>query len=469
MIKKKEIARGPILVVDSSEGIRSYLFSLLKGWGYDVELVSSGEQAIEFIEERGLPGLVLLDLLLPGMSGFETLRQMRKIEEMLPIVILSVVSRVPIIVDSMKAGAADFISKPFEEDELQRIVARLLPLIEYSDVSGTEKTGAQEYIWDSPSMVEIRNVIEQISDTDVTVLIQGESGVGKEVVARSIHNLSSRKETTFVKVNCAALPEDLLESELFGYEKGAFTGANARKIGKFEVADGGTIFLDEIGEMSPALQAKLLQVLQDRSFSRLGGNREISVDIRIVCATHRTLTEMVLRNTFRKDLYFRLNVVSILIPPLRDQREMIPKLIESFLSRYKVEYRRPHYQISEQLMRSFSDHSFPGNIRELENMIKRTIVLASEESVLTELSKKARFRRGRQDEFRALLEEVEESAGAISLREVSRLASLQVEREAIDTALHQTGWNRKQAAQLLGVSYKTLLQKIRDCELTASG
>ena len=315
-------------------------------------------------------------------------------------------------------------------------------------------------------MRQIRQVIEQIGDTDVTVLIQGESGVGKEIVARAIHSESTRSDGPFVKVNCAALPEDLLESELFGYEAGAFTGANGRKPGRFELANGGTMFLDEIGEMSPGLQAKLLHVLQERTFSRLGGNQEIEVDVRVVCATHRPLTEMVEDRTFREDLYFRLNVVNIEIPPLRNRRDEIPQLMDTFLRRYSATYEKPLPELSERLLSAVDRYPFPGNVRELENLIKRLVVLESEESILADLTGSGRTR-ARGSELEALLQEVEETAGEVPLREVGRRVALQAERETIGVALDRTQWNRKQAAKLLGVSYKTLLQKIRDCGIEA--
>ncbi|MDG2335586.1 MAG: sigma-54 dependent transcriptional regulator, partial [Myxococcota bacterium] len=320
-------------------------------------------------------------------------------------------------------------------------------------------------VWSGSAMVEIRGIIEQISDTDVTVLVQGESGVGKEIVARSIHRLSNRADGPFVKVNCAALPEDLLESELFGYEKGAFTGAYSRKHGKFEVATGGTIFLDEIGEMSPGLQAKLLQVLQDSRFTRLGGNKDVEVDLRVVCATHRPLLEMVSRNDFREDLYFRLNVVNIHIPPLRDRREEIDPLVERFLEKYSRHYGKGVTLLSELMRKAFATYDFPGNVRELENMLKRIVVLESEDSVLAELGEKQKS--GHQDkiDFDALLEEVAATAGEVPLREVSRKVAVEVERQAIGMALRRTDWNRKKAASLLGVSYKTLLLKIKECEV----
>jgi two-component system, NtrC family, response regulator AtoC len=322
----------------------------------------------------------------------------------------------------------------------------------------------ESVVWGSESMRAVRALLEQVADTDVTMLIQGESGVGKEIVARTAHELSPRRERPFVKVNCAALPADLLESELFGYEKGAFTGASGRKYGKFELAHTGTIFLDEIGEMSPALQAKLLQVLQDGEFSRLGGNREIRVDVRVLCATNRRLPEMVREGSFREDLYFRLNVVSVTIPPLRDRREEIPALVDSFLRRFAARYEKPVTQLSPALAEELSRYAFPGNVRELENLMKRVVVLENDELILTELRRADRGR-SRSAALRALIEGLEESAGALPLREVGRRAAQEAEREAIDRVLHHTHWNRKQAAKLLGVSYKTLLQKIRDCGL----
>jgi two-component system response regulator AtoC len=317
-------------------------------------------------------------------------------------------------------------------------------------------------------MQEIRAVLEQVGETNVTVLIQGESGVGKEIVARTAHSVSTRSEYPFVKVNCAALPTDLLESELFGYEKGAFTGAARRKTGKFEHAHKGTIFLDEIGEMSGPLQAKLLQVLQDHEFTRLGGNAEVKVDLRVVCATNRNLDEMVADGAFRADLFFRLNVVNVTIPPLRERCQEIPTLVESFLHRYSALYGKPVPAISTELMDAFQRYAFPGNVRELENLIKRVIVLESDRTVLNEMLERER---GEPTSFSALAEFIvhsERTAGEIPLREVGRRAAQEAERETIGQMLRYTDWNRKRAAGLLGISYKTLLQKIRGCGLEPS-
>jgi two-component system response regulator AtoC len=381
---------------------------------------------------------------------------------------LSVVGKASTIVEAMQLGAVDYLNKPFEEEELEATLAKVLE--ERALVHERDRLLAElddpidSVVWASAAMQRVHDLIEQVADTDVTVLIQGESGSGKEVVARTLHGVSTRSHRPFVKVNCAALPGNLLESELFGYEKGAFTGATARKPGKFEIAHRGTIFFDEIGEMSPPLQAKLLQVLQDGRFSRLGGNREIAVDVRVVCATHRKLDEMVREGSFREDLFFRLNVVKVFLPPLSERREEIPLLVNNFLRRGAARYRKPIPRMSDRLMKAFERYPFPGNVRELENMVKRIVVLESEDIILDEMARRERGARGGTSML-DLIEEIERTAGEIPLREVGRRVAMEAERATIDRALHYTNWNRKRAARLLGVSYKTLLQKIRGCGL----
>ena len=458
-----------VLVVDDAEGIRTYLANLLELASYEVDTAEDGRRALALLEGGAAPDVIILDIMMPGIDGIETLRRIREIEGEVPVIMLSVVGKASTIVEAMQLGAVDYLNKPFEEEELELTLQKVLEKKslererdQLSDELGRYREGV---VWASSAMREIKGVLEQVADTDVTVLIQGESGVGKEIVARTVHDISSRSHEPFVKVNCAALPEDLLESELFGYEKGAFTGATQRKPGKFEVADKGSIFLDEIGEMSGPLQAKLLQVLQDSEFTRLGGNREVSVDVRVVCATNRKLDEMVRERSFREDLFFRLNVVNVFIPPLRERRDEIPALIKTFLRRYAPVYRKPMPEISEELMDAFDRYPFPGNVRQLENMIKRVIVLESEVSVLDEMTEGKRAAIGSYGALAELIEEVEQSAGEIPLREVGRRAAQEAERETIGLVLHHTNWNRKQAAGLLGVSYKTLLQKIRRCGL----
>jgi len=466
----KRVRSGPrILVVDDAEGIRTYLANLLELKGYQVDTAQDGRSALGLLAEGAAPDLVLLDVMMPGIDGIETLRQIRAQYERLPVVMLSVVGRASTIVEAMRLGASDYLNKPFEEEKLDALLARVLERRDLEDERDRLRAAVGDEpgweVWQSQAMQQILEILEQVADTDVTVLLQGESGVGKEVVARRLHSTSDRAKKPFVKVNCAALPEELLESELFGYELGAFTGANFRKPGRFETADTGTMFLDEIGEMSPGLQGKLLQVLQDGEFTRLGGNREVKVDVRVVCATNRSLLEMVVDKTFREDLYFRLNVVNIEVPPLRERRDEIPPLLDCFLRRSAERYGKPYRPISKRLKGLFNSYAFPGNVREFENMIKRIVVLESEASVVDELVRKQAGEQGNGAVLWALIDEVEESAGEVPLREVGRRVAMQAEREIIERVLSRTSWNRKQAAKLLNVSYKTLLQKIRECGL----
>ena len=467
-MEEETAPRPRVLIVDDAEGMRAYLAALFETRGFDVDTCDDGGRALRLLENGVDPDVILLDVMMPGTDGLAALARIRQDWPDVPVLMVSVIGKAGTIVEAMQGGAADYLTKPFEEAELDAALQRL------GLHGGAARAGAEtaildsaQTVWVSPAMREIRAVVEQIGDTDVTVLIQGESGAGKEVVAREVHAVSTRASGPFVKVNCAALPTDLLESELFGYEKGAFTGANGRKQGKFELASGGTIFLDEIGEMCPSLQAKLLQVLQDGEFTRLGGNREVRVDVRVVCATNRSLVDMVAAGDFREDLYFRLNVVAIDIPPLRDRREEVPLLVETFLARYAMLYERPHPGLSQPLIAALNSYAFPGNVRELENMIKRIVVLESEEGVLTDLTQPRAGRGDRRAELDALLEEIEETAGEMPLREVGRRFALEVEKEAIAHMLRQTGWNRKQAASRLGISYKTLLHKIRECGVDA--
>ena len=338
----------------------------------------------------------------------------------------------------------------------------------------------------SEKMAEVRHLISRVADTDVSVLIRGESGTGKELVARAIHSASPRRHRTFVKVNCAALPSELLESELFGFERGAFTGAIQQKPGKFEFAHEGTMFLDEIGEMHTPLQSKLLQVLQDGEFSRLGGRHDVRVDVRIVAATNRDLEIAVGDGHFREDLFFRLNVVCITLPPLRRRRDEIPLLTERFLRQYAEHYNKPPITLSHDTQRLFNEYDWPGNVRELENLLKRAIVLGSDESIRRELADAIAGRVGRSGLIPALQARTEpprpstanaprpQAAAASpeapasfigSLKDIGRHAAREAERELIYRTLQQTRWNRREAAEILGVSYKALLYKIKEAEL----
>ena len=466
--------RSQIMVVDDAEGIRTYLKNLLSLKGYEVLVAEDGQTALAMLNEGATPEVIILDIMMPGMDGIEMLRRVRESWPQLPVIMLSVVGKAGTIVDAMNLGAADYLNKPFEEEELEIALGKVLEketIKAERDELRERLRGYDEpaaFLWASEKMQRVHEVIEQVADADVTVLIHGDSGVGKEVVARTTHELSNRSKAPFVKVNCAALPEELLESELFGYERGAFTGASTRKSGKFELADNGTIFLDEIGEMSPPLQAKLLQVLQDGEFSRLGGQVDVHVDVRVIAATNRDLEQMVQSGAFREDLYYRLNVVNIHVPPLRERTEEIPVLVRHFLDLYSRKYKREMNTVSDRLMQGFCQYAWPGNVRELENMIKRIVVLQNEEAIADEIFAPPRQVGSTLSSVERMVEELDPTAEGVSLREIGKRAAREAEREALQRVLYQTNWNRKKAAKILEVSYKTLLQKIKECGLSQS-
>ncbi len=459
-----------LLVIDDDAGAREYLDALMTRDGYQVFLAASGEEALGGLSESR-PDLVTLDVVLDGMDGLETMRRIKKRLPDVPVVMLSGHGHASTIVEAMRLGAADFLRKPFEAEELGLAFERALETRalreEVEQLRGQAgHSAATEMIFgsDDGKMLEAREVAEQVADTDITVLIRGESGTGKEVIARTLHRLSGRRTKPFVKVNCAALPSELLESELFGFEKGAFTGAQKRKLGKFEFANHGTIFLDEIAEMSPGLQAKLLQVLQDGEFSRLGGESDIQVDTRILAATNRNLEEAVASNEFREDLYYRLNVVTIHMPPLRDRAGSIPILVDHFLRKFGEEYKRPIESLEPSTMRSFLEYHWPGNVRELENMIRRMIVLGNEEAVLDEINGRVKTTTATESDTIGLDQIGIELAngGSIDLKTIAKTAARAAEKRVIAKVLEQTRWNRKEAAELLQISYKALLYKMKD-------
>jgi transcriptional regulator with GAF, ATPase, and Fis domain len=343
-----------------------------------------------------------------------------------------------------------------------------------------------ELLGTGDKMREVRDLISRVADTDVTVLVRGESGTGKELVSRAIHAASPRRDRIFVKVNCAALPSELLESELFGFERGAFTGAIQHKPGKFEFANHGTMFLDEISEMSPALQSKLLQVLQDGEFARLGGRQDVRVDVRVVAATNRDLDNAVAEGRFREDLFFRLNVVCITLPPLRQRRDEIPPLTQHFLRRYSDHYNKPPLALATDTLRLFAEYDWPGNVRELENLVKRMVILGTDAQIRRELADAIAGRALRVGPIPALQSAAVEAcppkrvpAAAVpvpapapvpavltgSLKDIGRNAAREAERELIFRTLQQTRWNRREAAEILGISYKALLYKIKEAEL----
>jgi DNA-binding NtrC family response regulator len=456
------------LVADDAAATRARIADVLAAHGLAAELAESAERALALVRSGGPFELLLLDLGLAGEDTGDLLRRVRALDPVTPIVMLAGGGSARAIVQAMQLGANDLAAKPIDDAELAAAIERTLAAAaaarDTSHRPVRQRSDNAVALWDSPSLARVHETIEQIADTDVAVLISGESGTGKEVVAREIHRSSGRRGGAFIKVNCAALPGELLESELFGFEKGAFTGAGARKIGKFELAHGGTIFLDEIGEMSPSAQAKVLHVLQDRAFARVGGNREIQVDVRILSATHRPLGELVEQRRFREDLFFRLNVVNVHVPPLRERRDEIPALAKHFLTLAAERYGRGAPKPSTRLLNALDAHAFPGNVRELENLMKRMVVLGGESHILRDLGARARGQGRRR--FEDLLAEFDETAGQLPLKEVGRRAAVLAEADTIARVLDGTHWNRRRAARLLGVSYKTLLAKIRECELS---
>ncbi|MBI5016626.1 MAG: sigma-54-dependent Fis family transcriptional regulator [Deltaproteobacteria bacterium] len=462
-----------VLVVDDDPGIREYLQNLLCLSGYEVETVSCGTDALALVEGGAGPGVVILDIMMPGMDGIETLTRLQRLDADLPVIMLSGVGQTAVVVKAMKAGAYDYIDKSFEADELEMAVDKALErrrlVLEIRSLKDRlrEQEEADPIVGVSHALQAMKELLDNVADTDVTALIEGESGVGKELVARRLHRHSRRRQERWVKVNCAALPPDLLESELFGYEKGAFTGALKRKEGRFEYAHKGTIFLDEIGEMSLPLQSKILQVLQDREFTRLGGNDTVRVDVRVVCATNRNLRKAVDDKEFREDLYYRLNVVNIRVPALRERPEDIPLLTRYFVQKYAEKYGRTRSAVSDQLMAHFFSYDWPGNVRELENLIKRLVILDDERFIFSEFQSKNVTPTAAVPPlpFAEPLEEIDLTRGPISLKEIAHKAAVVAERRMIAAVLQQTNWNRRKAAKILDVSYKTLLYKIRDCGL----
>ncbi len=459
-----------ILVIDDDPGIREYLRALASRQGYRVFAAADGEEALETLEET-LPHIVTLDAVLPGMDGLETLRRLKQRMPEVPVIMLSGHGQARTIVEAMRLGATDFLRKPFEVEELelafQKALANHALKEEVVNLRGRVRTEVDGLLLggDNPKMKDVREIIEQVADTDITVLVRGESGTGKELVARALFQLGDRRDSPFVKVNCAALPSELLESELFGFEKGAFTGAQKRKLGKFEYANQGTIFLDEISEMAPGLQAKLLQVLQDGEFSRLGGENDVKVDTRIIAATNRNLEQAVRQGEFREDLYYRLNVVTILLPPLRDRIDAVPLLTEHFLQMYNEQYKKDVKQLSSETMQVLMNYHWPGNVRELENMIKRMVVLGNEQAVLQEISN--REPPVEPDSADGMFDLASlgadfTSGNGLDLKAISKRAAQIAEKRVIERVLTQTRWNRKEAAERLQISYKALLYKMKE-------
>jgi two-component system, NtrC family, response regulator AtoC len=473
-------SRTRVLIVNDDRAQSSFLSSHLARRSYDVSSAATAEEAVGMF--RGLdPALVFLDADARGMDVMETLERLKQMKPEVAVIMTASGGSPEMVFRASKLGADDFLTKPIDPESLDHRVTQLLEgrrlMSEVSQLRDQvrRRSDFTMLFGTSPKMEDVKNTIEQVAETNVTVLIRGESGTGKEVVARMVFSHSQRHEKPFIKVNCAAIPHELLESELFGYEPGAFTGANRQKLGKFDLATGGTIFLDEISEMHPALQAKLLHVLQDGEFSRLGGKREISVDVRVVAATNRNLEQAVEEGVFREDLFYRLNVVTIQLPPLRERREEIPVFLDFFLRKYSEYYGKQPAPFTEYAVSRMCEYNWPGNIRELENLVKRYVIVGNESQIIRELSTPKPVipaaasavqlwetkASGAAAPALPVPHVAGAAAGSLSLLEIGRRAAMEAERQAIERVLNETRWNRRQTAKILKVSYKALLNKMK--------
>jgi len=462
-----------ILIVDDDPSMRYSLNRMLEGQGLLVSSAKNGTEALElfFIEN---PDLVIMDIKMPGQSGLAVLRQIKEQDPKALIILMTAFGTTETAIEAMKFGAFDYILKPFNIPQMRAMVERALEvsrmmkkMVSYPDREVAE-VGGEAIVGSSPPMQEIYKMIGQVAPTGVTALLRGESGTGKELAARAIYHHSSRAGKPFLPVNCAAIPETLLESELFGHEKGAFTGALTRRIGKFEQCHGGTLFLDEIGDMTPATQAKILRVLQDRQFERLGGSERITADVRMIVATNKDLEKAIRDGAFRQDLYYRLKVVTLHLPPLRERREDIPELVRYFLQIFAPEINRNVKEIAPRALEKLMRYRWPGNVRELENAVKRALVIAKGSTLLPEdfFLEEAGLEMGQKEQMdlekrlEMLMEPVfKELAEQTKGRPESDLMSA-VEKILIKRALHETKGNQVQAAILLGMSRNTLRSKI---------
>ncbi len=439
--------------MDDEESSLRLLEEILVSRGRPVEVATGGARALALLSGGTPFGSAIMDLRMPDIDGLTVLRRYRGGGGRVPVIMLSGAAEANQVVLAMRAGATDYLTKPIVVSDLVAALERVsghgaarLPA-----ATGTPSETAG-WVGESEAMRKTWEIVERVADADVPVLVQGESGVGKEVVARELHRRSRRRERPFVKINCAALPGELLESELFGHERGAFTGATAEKPGKFELADGGTLFLDEIGEMDVRLQAKLLAALQDQEFFRVGGKKSVRVNVRVVVATNRDLQAAIRQGVFREDLYYRLDVVNVKVAALRERREDIRPLVEHFIAKYAPQAAAdPSRIVGARLLQRFLEHSWPGNVRELENIVRRLAVLGDEQAVLAELAAHA-----------PALPGAPVLTAEPGLKDIGRRAALLAEREAIVEALRRTGWNKRKAAVRLQISYKALLYKIKE-------
>lgn len=474
-----------ILIVDDDEGLIHFLRRFFAKEGYDVRDCGNGQAALELIAEEPFD-LILLDYKMPGLNGLDTLREVRRSQVKTPVIIMTAYGTTDTAIEAMKLGAYDYLPKPFDRQELQRIAADALEvnrtmkeLVTFPGLLARPSPpprGMVKIVGRHRRMQEVYKLIGQIATKDVTVLITGESGTGKELVARAIYHHSNRKDAPFLTINCAAVPETLFESELFGHERGAFTGAERTHIGKFERCRDGTLFFDEIGDMPLSTQGKVLRVLQYGEFERLGGKENIKADVRIIAATNKNLEKEVEQGRFREDLYWRLKVISIDLPPLRERPQDIPLLVEYFVARFSEEYQTPIRHVAEAAMAQLKSHSWPGNVRQLENCIRRAVLLSQsdvilEEHLRLECDEQAGAQAASREQLMAsidrklaeLIPDLLQMAGERTHANVIDL----VERALISKVLKQCGYNQVKAARVLGTSRNTLRHRMKKFQISA--
>jgi DNA-binding NtrC family response regulator len=448
-----------ILVVDDKDSMRNMLVETLMDEGYRVDAAEDGKKALDLVRNKSYD-LVLTDLKMPNVSGMEVLSGIKDLDAESAVIVMTAYGTIEDAVEAMKKGAYDFITKPFDTEHLCFLINRAL---ENRRMKAENLLLREEYLADqgleniigkSGKMIELCQLIQKVSKSDASVLLQGESGTGKELFAKAIHSLSPRKDRSYVAINCAAIPRELLENELFGSEKGAFTGAHARKMGKFEIANGGTIFLDEIGDMDIALQAKLLRVLQEKNFERLGGNKTVDVDVRVIAATNKDLNDLIRVRKFREDLYYRLSVFPMNIPPLRERPDDIQALSDYFIDKYCREMKKPVKSLTREAVELLEKYHWPGNVRELENTVERAVILAEGKKISPE-HLAIRLKRTNEIQLR-------DGAG---LKEIGAHAQMMAEKATIIRILKEVRGNKRKCAQVLKIDYTTLFDKIKKYEI----
>jgi len=464
-----------ILIADDEPNLRRVLSAILQRDGYDVLVAEDGDQALSLVEST--IDVIITDLKMPGTDGMRVLEEVTRREPGIPVIMITAFGSVDNAVTAVKSGAFDYIEKPFEQEQIRQIVDKAVKQRaanqaapqQAADRDDAPAPGRFGLVGTSAGMEAIYGVIEKVADTPSTVLITGESGTGKELVAKALHEQSSRRDNAFIKINCAAIPKNLMESELFGYEKGAFTGATSSKPGRFELADGGTLFLDEIGEIPVEMQVKLLRAIQESEFERVGGIKTLKVDVRLITATNRDLEHEVKEGNFREDLFYRLNVVPLRIPPLRERAGDVPLLVTHIIERFNERLNKSVERVEDEALEVLCRYAWPGNIRELENVLERIMLFSSDDTLgAGDLPPEVRDGNPAPAEAAPARERQASSGDAISvgeetsLKDIVRAETSRVERELIARALEETGGNVTQAAKLLKISRKSLQMKMKE-------